>query len=153
MKLLSCLALLGLLSLAITPPAHAVLDVAQSIAVTAAGGATVGSIGAGAGTIKSSAYRTMIQSSTRALKGLWIYNSTPNSLKIAIGPSGSESVQLIVAPGTLPGGAYLGGPVGAYSANQGDFYPLAISQGTKIAVEALDSDAAQGLVIVTEFFY
>jgi hypothetical protein len=152
MKFLSALLLVGILALSASP-AHAVLDVAQSIAITAATGATVGTIGAGAGTIKYTAWRTVISSATRALKGLYIYNSSAVSLKVAIGPSGSESLQLIVPPGTLPGAAYPGAPVGSYSAGQGMFYPIPISQGTKVAVESLDSDAAQGLVIVTEFYY
>ncbi len=154
MKFSLILALAAFAFTALVPePAHAIPDAALSCRIKASDGSSVCDIGAGAGTIKSNAWRTVISSATRALKGLYIYNSTPNFLKVAIGPSGSEQVQLIVPPGTLPGGDYLGSPVGSYSAGQGFFYPIPISQGTKVAIEALDSDAAQGFVVVSEFFY
>jgi len=152
MKLLSALIVASLFAF-YAPPAHAVLDVAKTCRIKATDGTSECSIGAGAGTITTAAWRTVISSATRALKGLYIYNSTPNFLKVAIGPSGSESVQIIVPPGTLPGGAYAGAPVGSYAAGQGFFYPLAISQGTKVAIESEDSDAAQGQVLVSEYFY
>lgn len=154
MKFLSSLLLASLLALSFAPEdAHAIPNGAQSCRVAAASGTSECTIGAGAGVITSSAWRTVISSATSALKGLYIYNSTPNFLLVAIGVSGSEQVQLIVPPGTLPGAAYSGSPVGSYSAGQGFFYPLPISQGTKVAVKALDSDAAQGYVVVSEFFY
>ncbi len=153
MKFLSSILVAGLLALA-SAPAHAIPDAAQSCRVLlAAGTSSPCAIGAGAGVVTSSAWRTVISSAARALKGLYIYNSSPVFLKVAIGASGSESVQLIVPPGTLPGNAYNGSPVGSYSADQGFFYPIPISQGTKVAVEALDSDAAQGVLVVSEFFY
>lgn len=144
MKFLSALLFAAILALSFNEKAHAIPDAAKSIRVEALSGATVGDIGAGAGAIKSSAWRTMISSATRALKGLYIFNSSNAFLKVAIGPSGSEQLQLIVPPGIQTGGV---------SAGQGFFYPLPISQGTKVAVEAADSDASQGYVVVGEFFY
>lgn len=138
---------------AFTPPAHAIVSSANAISIVASSGATTGTMGATAGTVKSSAWRTVVSSAAKALKGIYIYNSSPVSLQVAVGPSGSEVMQMIVPPGTLPGGAYNGSPVGSYQAGVGQFYPIAISQGTKVAIEAVESDAAQGQIIVTEFFY
>lgn len=155
MKLLSALLLLGLSSFHATP-AHAIVDAAKTCYIDAAAGTGDCAIGATAGAITSSAWRTMISSATRALKGLHIYNSTPVFLQVAIGPSGSEQLQLTIPPGTLPGNpgaGYPGAPVGSYAAGQGFFYPIPISQGTKVAVKALGSDPVGGYVIVTEFFY
>lgn len=145
-KSFALLAIVALSASAFAPSAHAIPDAAKSIRVEALTGVTVGDIGAGAGPIKSSAWRTMVQSATRALKGVYIFNSSNAFLKVAIGVSGSEQVQLIVPPGSV-------GASGTAAAGAGFFYPLAISQGTKIAVMAADSDASAGYVTLSEYFY
>lgn len=97
-------------------------------------------------------YSTLVASTAKAVKGISVYNTSPNPIQIAFGASSSEVVQLTVPPGTLPGGAYNGSPVGTYNP-AANFYAIPISQGQRVSYKALNSTITQGEIQVNLLYY
>lgn len=141
MKLFSLLAILAVAAFS-APKAHAIPNAGVSARILAS-----------QTTISSTAYVELVHSLSKAVKGVMVYHTGPNPVKLAIGVSGSEQDQLIIPQGTLPGGAYAGAPVGSYSAGQGQFIPIAMSQGTRVSLKALNSDEAVGEIYGNFLFY
>lgn len=98
----------------------------------------------------------ILAQSSKAIKGISVFSSTQNPLEIGIAASSQASTaevsQLIVAPGTMPGNAYAGSPLGAYNSST-NFYPISVSQGQRLSLRLLDSTSTSGRVIVNVFYF
>lgn len=84
-------------------------------------------------------FTTVVSSLTKAVKGVSISNTAVSDIEVAIGASSSEQVQLII-----PGNGH---------ANSQIFYPIALSQGLRVAIRARDSAAVIGKQIFNFFYY
>lgn len=142
MKAFLCILALVAVAILPAPKAHAIPNAAESSRILAS-----------QTTISSTAYVQLTASLAKAVKGIVVYHTGVNPVRLAIGASGSEQDQIILPQGSLPGGAYNGAPVGAYTAGQGQFIPIAMSQGTRVSVKALNSDETAGELYVNYLHY
>jgi hypothetical protein len=78
---------------------------------------------------------------TKAVKGVAIANSTLKPVQVAIGGAGSEAVQLMVPAGTVTNGT--AAPI---------YYPLVLSQNTRISLRASTGSIGTGFVTMTLFY-
>lgn len=121
-------ALLLVCAFAFASPAHALVDSAKGVVYQDS-----------QGTITTTAFTTMVASLTKAVKGITITNTSTSDLQLGIGASSSEQVQLVI-----PGNGASAVPV---------FYPIALSQGLRISLRALDSSASVGKQVINFFYY
>lgn len=94
----------------------------------------------------TSAWLTVTNSTSKALKGITVLNYSPVPLELAIGASSAEVVQLVLPSVQAPG-------TGLQYGVQPVFYPIPISQGSKIAVRARNSTAATGELQMNQLYY
>lgn len=82
--------------------------------------------------VTTSAYVQVTASTSSAINICYVFDSSGSAIKLATGGSGSEVDQVYMAPG-----------------GNGAGYPIAIASGTRIAIEALDTNATAGQLILT----
>lgn len=104
--------------------------------------------------VSVSAYTELVHSISKAVKGISVFSTSENPITLAIGSSGSEQDQMVLAPGTLPGNDYAGSPVGSYNVGgQGSYLPIQLSQGSRISVKCLRSTCTKGELELNFYYY
>lgn len=149
--LLSFLALFS--ALAFTPPAHAVAASAFPIRILLSSGAARDAQGnlvcTNCGNVTTSTWVDLSASLPKAIKGITLYNTASVPFKLSIGISGAEVTQMIIPAGHDNDGQTISEPM-----NSGNhFYPIALSQGAKVSIEALNSSAIGGGLYGTFYSY
>jgi multisubunit Na+/H+ antiporter MnhC subunit len=97
--------------------------------------------------VTASAYVTAVSSFSKAIKGIEVFNSGINPVVLAVGAASSEVDQIVI-----PGGgsaAYTVPAVGPAAV----FHPIAVSQGQRLSVKALNSTNSAGELIINAFYY
>lgn len=151
--LFSALALIS--ALAFTPPAHAVAASAFPIRILFSSGA--GQLASGAdnpncvncGVTTVSTWKDLSASLPKAIKGMDLYNTSSVPFQLSIGISGAEVVQLTIPAGHDNDGQTISEPMNAGN----HFYPVALSQGAKVSIRALNSSAIGGGVFGAFYSY
>lgn len=82
--------------------------------------------------ISTAAFVQLVASLASAAKGFFLFDSSGQTLELAIGAAASESRILIIPPGGIDG-----------------FVPLAIPAGTRISAKAISADAVDGEIDIT----
>ncbi len=140
--LFSALALLC--ALAFTPPAHAVTSSAFPIRILFSAGAALDAQGhpvcTNCGNVGVTTWVDLSSSLPKAIKGVHLYNTSQVPFQLAIGTSGSEVVQIIIPAGHDNDGLNVNEPM----IPGNSFYPVALSQGAKVSIRALNSSATGG---------
>lgn len=131
--------ILGAILAFVSQPAHAVVSSATAVRILFS-----------STNVTDSAWLTVTNSTSKALKGISVFQTSPNPLQLAIGASGSEVVQLILPAGITSQAAL---PSGPHMQPGAMFYPIPISQGAKLAIRALNSSVSAGEIQVNEFYY
>lgn len=151
--LFSALALIS--ALAFTPPAHAVTSSAFPIRILFSSGS--GQVANGlenfncinCGNVTTSTWVDLSASLPKAIKGVTLYNTASVPFQLSIGVSGAEVVQMIVPAGHDNDGQTISEPMNAGN----HFYPIALSQGAKVSIRALNSSAIGGGLYGTFYSY
>jgi hypothetical protein len=90
----------------------------------------------GSGSVTTSAYTTIINSTSISCGNLQLIDTSGKIIKIAVGPAGSEvDVAVCIPSGT--------------GANAGQVVPCYIPAGSRIAIKAIDATASSGYNLVS----
>lgn len=92
----------------------------------------------------TTAWLTLVNSTAKAIKGISVLNTSPVPLVLAMGASNSELAQLIL-PSCQATGTGVCTPTAVY-------FPFVASQSQKLAIEALNSNAATGEIQFNLFY-
>lgn len=87
-----------------------------------------------------SAWTQIVSAIPTAIKGVMVYSTATTPLQISVGAAGSEAVQLII-------------PASLSSVNAAPvFLPMAVPQGARLALEAIDTTASVGEVQINAVY-
>ncbi len=152
--LFSFLALVALPALFAPEPAHAIQSSAKAVRILLSSGSARNSVGdlvcTNCGNVGTSTWIDFVASTSRALKGIDVYSTADVPFEVAIGSSGAEATQIIVPPGSTNNGSLTADSIKAAGPH---FYPVSISQGTKVSFRALNSSATFGEVEYIQYYY